>query len=154
MGDILDWAKREIEIACKRERGDKSEGEWDYGCACYESALKALESLCSDNHSGYSIGVTKSILNRLIDGKPLTPITEEDFYIPKDSKIIGDNPKFLESRGLKSSIQCPRMSSLFRDEKLDGTIEYVDLNRATCIDINDPDISYHNNFIVNLARRN
>lgn len=148
---LSDWAENEVRIACKKEAPDRKEGEWDYGCACYESALKAFKSLMEDGHSGYSIGFTKNILNRLIDGKPLTPITEEDFYIPKDSKIIGDNPKFLESRGLKSSIQCPRMSSLFRDEKLDGTIEYVDINRATCIDINDPDISYHNNFIVNIA---
>ena len=40
---MMEWAKREVEIASKRERGDKPEGEWDYGCACYDSALKAFE---------------------------------------------------------------------------------------------------------------
>ena len=44
---MKEWAKREIEIACKRERGDKPETEWDYGCACYESAYKAFLSLFS-----------------------------------------------------------------------------------------------------------
>ena len=35
MGDILDWAKREVEIACKRENPSRKEGKFDYGCACY-----------------------------------------------------------------------------------------------------------------------
>lgn len=48
---MMEWAKREVEIASKRERGDKPESEWDYGCACYDSALKAFESLCGDGHS-------------------------------------------------------------------------------------------------------
>ena len=73
---MTEWAKREVEIASKRERGDKPESEWDYGCSCYDSALKAFESLCGDGHSGFSIGITKGILNRLIDGKPLTPIED------------------------------------------------------------------------------
>ena len=41
--NMLEWAKNEIEIACKRERGDKDPNEWDYGAACYESAFKAFE---------------------------------------------------------------------------------------------------------------
>ena len=82
---MLEWAKNEIAIASKRERGDKPEGEWDYGCACYDSALRAFESLLGDGHSGMSIGFTKNILNRLIDGKPLTPIedTEEAWGEPR-----------------------------------------------------------------------
>ena len=42
---MLEWAKDEVAIAIKRERGDKPEGEWDYGCACYDSAMRAFESL-------------------------------------------------------------------------------------------------------------
>lgn len=76
---MLEWAKKEVEIACKRENPDKKEEEFDYGCACYESALKAFESLCEDGHSGMSIGFTKNILNWLIDGKPLTPIEDTDY---------------------------------------------------------------------------
>jgi len=70
----LTWAEKEVELACERERANSSEeGEWKYGCACYESALRAYNSIYSDGHSGYSIGATKQILNRLIDGTPLTP---------------------------------------------------------------------------------
>ena len=39
------WAEQEIEIACKHENPDFLSGEWDYGCACYDSALKAFKSL-------------------------------------------------------------------------------------------------------------
>lgn len=77
---MLEWAKNEVAIASKRERGDKPEGEWDYGCACYDSAMRAFESLLGDGHSGMSIGITKNILNRLIDGKPLTPIEIQRRY--------------------------------------------------------------------------
>ena len=31
---ILDWAKMEVEIACKKENPERKEGEFDYGCAC------------------------------------------------------------------------------------------------------------------------
>ena len=40
--NTLEWAKNEIAIASKRERGNKPENECDYGCACYDSALKAF----------------------------------------------------------------------------------------------------------------
>lgn len=43
MSNMLDWAKREVEIACKKENPNRKEGEFDYGCACYESAIKAFE---------------------------------------------------------------------------------------------------------------
>lgn len=73
---LREWAQREVALACKREKPDRKEGEFDYGCACYESALKAFNSLLEDGHSGMSIGYTKQILNRLIDGKPLTPVED------------------------------------------------------------------------------
>ena len=59
---MSEWAKREVEIACKKENPDRKEPESDYGCACYESALKAFNSLLEDGHSGYSIGFTKKHL--------------------------------------------------------------------------------------------
>ena len=147
---MTDWAKKEVEIACKREReaSNTPENEWDYGAACYESALKAFNSLMEDGHSGMSIGFTRDILNRLIDGKPLTPITEDDFYFTESS--IRDSPEYLKKCGLKSRIQCPRMSSLFRDEYLDGTVKYKDVGRTICMEIHNPDVSYLNGFISDI----
>ena len=85
---MTEWARNEVELACKRENPNRKDGEWDYGCACYESALKAYECLCDDGHSGMSFDITKNIVIRLMNGIPLTPITDEDFKI--ENTIIDD----------------------------------------------------------------
>lgn len=133
---MYDWAEQECRIACKKENPDFNfdSEDFDYGCNCYKSALKAYKSLCEDDHSGASFNFTKIILERLMDGQPLTPITDEDF----EGGVSIFSDKDLASRGLKSEIQCPRMSSLFRKETIDGEVTYNDLNRAYCIDIEKP----------------
>ena len=89
---MLDWARKEIEIACKKENPNWDGNSFDYSCACYQSALKAYESLCNDQHSGFSWGMTINILNRLAEGKPLTPITDNDFYLNEDPiEYLDDN---------------------------------------------------------------
>lgn len=122
---MSEWAKREVEIACKRENPDRKEGEFDYGCACYESALKAFNSLMEDGHSGFSISLTKQILNRLIDRKPLTPIEDTD-DIWRESYISEDSMRHY---------QCRRMSSLFKDVYPDGSVKYTDNNRVSMIEM-------------------
>lgn len=138
---MMEWAKNEIAIASKRERGNKPENEWDYGCACYDSAMKAFESLLGDGHSGMSIRLTKNILNRLIDGKPLTPIEDiEDVWN-------------VCSRGKSDEIvayQCKRMSSLFKDVHSDGTVKYHDNNRCYCTYKDNPSVSWYNGFVANI----
>ena len=118
---MYEWAKREVELAKERERKASGVKEgWDYGCACYDSALKAFKSLCDDNHSGMSIMFTKSILNRLIDGNVLTPIEDTtDIW-----NQIGDD-----------LYQCNRMSSLFKRIMPNGSIKYSDNNRVICVDV-------------------
>ena len=128
MSSMLDWAKREVEIACKKENPNRKEGEFDYGCACYESALKAFESLLEDGHSGFSIKMTQAILIRLLDGQPLTPIEDTD-DIWNECSRPKDGPKVFK---------CKRMSSLFKDVYADGTVKYYDVNSSYCVDINDP----------------
>lgn len=124
---MTEWARREVEIACNRENPNRVEGEFDYGCACYESALKAFESLMADGHSGFSISMTKHILNRLIDGKPLTPIEDTE-----------DNwNEVTLCRDEYTSYQCKRMSSLFKDVYKDGTVKYTDINRYYCVGNNE-----------------
>lgn len=137
---MLDWAEKEIELACKRENPDRKEGEWDYVCACYESAFKAFKSLMEDGHSGLSIGVTKNILNRLIDGKPLTPIEDTD-DIWEDTSGWTDN-------GIET-YQCKRMSSLFKWVYPDGTVKYSDSDRDVCVDINSG-TTYRFGFVSNI----
>ena len=119
---MMDWAKKEVEIACKHEAPDRKDGEWDYGCACYESALKAYESLCNDGHSGMSWGFTKQILTRLMDGMPLTPIED----VPE---VWSDELSAREDKG--KQFQCKRMYSLFKYVHEDGTVTYSDTNRVS-----------------------
>lgn len=142
----LDWARKEIEIAMKKEnlnyqpligfnkkvcdildnlhiqndrRPKRFQNPFDYGCGCYESAFKAFSSLCEDGHSGMSFGFTKNILERLMDGRPLTPI----YDIPENWSP--------PSRGnsLYTTYQCSRLSSLFKDVYKDGRVVYSDINR-------------------------
>lgn len=130
--NMTTWAENEVRLACKREAPDRKDGEWDYGCACYESALKAYKSLMEDGHSGMSFGFTKGILERLMNNLPLTPIEDtEDMW--NDIRTQGDN--FVE-------YQCKRRSSLFKRVYSDGTIEYNDIDRCYCVDIHKPNGSW------------
>lgn len=134
------WAENEVAIACRREKPDRKDGEWDYGCACYESALKAFRSLCADGHSGFSIELTKAILNRLINNKPLLPIEDTDEVWSDISDMIG-------LKGEERNYKCKRMSSLFKDVYADGTVKYRDVNRYYGVNIKCPDVPYHSGLI-------
>lgn len=141
--NMKEWAKREIDIACKRERGNAPESEWNYGCACYHSAYKTFLSLLEDEHSGMNIGITKNILNRLIEGKVLTPI-EDTPDVWNDSSYRFDIKTY----------QCTRMSSLFKDVSEDGHIDYCDVDRIVVVDKDNPyGCRYHNGFISNLINK-
>lgn len=140
------WAEKEIEIACKREReasGVENDGDWDYGCACYESALKAFKSLMGDGHSGFSIGMTKHILNRLIDGKPLTPIQDTEDVWNDISDMSG-------LHGEEVIYQCKRMSALFKYVYADGTVKYRDIDRCYGIDVNNPDNTFSTGLVTKI----
>jgi hypothetical protein len=144
MSEMQSWAEREVEIACKRERAaneDPNGTEWDYGCACYDSALRAFQSLLGDGHSGFSIGFTKNILVRLIEGKPLTPIEDTD-------DIWNDISEYRPEEGYRD-YQCKRMSSLFKYVYSDGTIKYKDVNSVYCIDLENKS-TYHSSLVQRL----
>lgn len=135
--DMLNWAEKEIEIACARERAaSEVRTDWDYGVACHESALKAFKCLLEDGHSGFSIHVTKNILNRLIDGKPLTPIedTPENWNAVTRRYDNGDPAEY----------QCSRMSSLFKRVHWDGRVTYSDVDRVVVTYVNNPGTNWHN----------
>ena len=138
---MLEWAKKEVELAKIIEAKDLKEGEFDYGGACYDSALKAFNSLMSDGHSGMSIKLTQQILNRLIDGKPLLPIEDrEDIW----NEIVYDK----EDKAIV--YQCSRMSSLFRYIYENGKVTYSDIDRVYCFNINEPDIRYSFGLVNNI----
>ena len=140
MSELMDWARKEVELA--RIGNEDRVGFSNYVNLCYDSALKALESLCDDWHSGLSITVTKSILNRMIDHKPLTPITEEN----AEWKTINIGDK-------ETHYQSGRMWSLFKHVAEDGTVRYTDSDRIACIDIFDPATMHKFGVIDNIVNK-
>lgn len=129
------WAENEIKIACKRENPEWDGKSFDYGCSCYQSALKAYKSLCSDGHSGFSFNATAAILTRLMHNLPLTPIEDTE-----------DNWKQLNNfSNEETSYQCCRMYSLFKNVDKNGNVSYRDINRAYCVEINYPEIKFTSN---------
>ena len=125
------WAENEIELAIKKETAqeDCMNG---YIEMCYKSALKAFNELCDEGHSGMSIQITKSILCRLIDGKPLTAI-EDTPDVWTESRT--------EENGTKH-FQCNRMPSLFKTVDKNGNVAYDDINRIVCKSVDNDNICY------------
>lgn len=128
-----EWATREVELVKQRNNDP-------YYVACLDSALKAFKCLEEDGHSGASFGITAGILTRLMDGRPLSPITEKDFEHPlRDCEMVyGDGRK---------TVQCPRMFGLFREEHKDGTVTYSDNNRIVAYEESSPHSAWHNGTI-------
>jgi hypothetical protein len=126
------WAEKEIELAHENEDDFYSSG-------CYQSALKAYKSLLEDGHSGMSIMLTKQILNRLIDGKPLTALSGEDdewdyfkYSMDEDGVIVSQNKRY---------------TSLFKYVDLKGTVKYKDIDRVRCYNLNHPNAAFSSGLI-------
>lgn len=140
--NMKEWAKSEVKLACEREKKicaeDGRPEDAGYGVACYKSALRAFNSLCKDGHSGFSIGMVRAILDRLIDGNPLTPIGDTpDIW---EEAIVPDYADY-------KRYQCRRMSSLFKKVYSNGEIKYSDVNRIKFLEINNPTVVWHDGHI-------
>lgn len=126
-----DWAKNELKLArenevkeCKKE-GDYQPGNEDYGLMCYDDAEKLFDIFNEQGHTGYSAMAICSIFERLVKGKPLTPVTDEE-----DQWRMAYS---LESTPEKR-YQHKRMSGLFKHVKKDGTVFYYDIGRVKAYD--------------------
>ena len=125
------WAENEIELAIKKQTS-KEDFMDGYVKMCFESALEAYKVLCAQGHSGMSIHITQGILNRLIDGKPLTAI-EDTPDVWTESRT--------EENGTKHC-QCSRMPSLFETVDKSGNVTYDDINRVVCKAVGNDNICY------------
>ena len=135
---MLEWARKEIELRKTFEGQGLKEGEFDYGGSCCDSALKAFESLMADGHSGASIHITKAVLNRLIDGKPLMPI--------EDASDIWNEVSY--NKETKTTMfQNKRMSGLFKYVDENGVNKYSDVNRCYAYDVLNPQFTYSSGLI-------
>lgn len=129
--NTYDWAKNELKLAreneinqCKKE-GDYQPGNEDYGLMCYDDAEKLFDEFKEQGHTGYSAMVICSIFERLVKGKPLTPVTDEEDQWRKAYSL---------ETAPEKRYQHKRMSSLFKHVKEDGTVSYYDVSRIKAYD--------------------
>lgn len=135
-------AEMEVELACKRENPDWDGKSFDYGCSCYQSALKAYNSLCDDGHSGASFSLTKNILIRLMNDLPLTPLTGND-----------DEWVSVSKKDESEMFQNYRMSSLFKTVYKDGRVEYNDVDRVKCHEMLDARFGFSNGLATKIINK-
>ena len=126
--NTYEWAKHELDLARENEIAHAVlVGDEDYGIMCYDAAEQLLAVFQEQGHSGYSAKVVKEIFSRLVDGKPLTPVTDEDDQWHNAYKN-GNSPK--------KSYQHKRMSSLFKHVAPDESVTYYDIDRGQSYDQN------------------
>ena len=126
--NTYEWAKHELDLARENEIAHAVlVGDEDYGIMCYDAAEHLLAIFQEQGHSGYSAKVVKEIFSRLVDGKPLTPVTDEEDQWHNAYKN-GNLPK--------KSYQHKRMSSLFKHVAPDGSVSYYDIDRVQAYDQN------------------
>ena len=119
--------KKVVELAMARA-DEYGKGSYDNALECFEAIQPLIEK---EGHSGFSYGQFVRIFTRILNGKVLTPITEQDFNetFPKEMCLDDrTDPNGTVTR------QCVRYSSLFRDTHKDGTVSYHDVERVVIID--------------------
>lgn len=120
-----EWAKREVELAfADATDEDRADPCYEYIRTCYNSALKAFLCLMEDHHTLSSIEYAKNVLYRLLAGRPLKPITEDD----ADWEYVYD-----ESETGEKTFQSMRCFNLFKVVHLDGSVNYH-ANSYHCFD--------------------
>lgn len=136
--NTYEWAKNELKLAreneiakCKKDP-DYEPGDEDYGLMCYDAAEQLLDLFEEQGHSGYSARIVCSIFERLVKGKPLTPITDEDDQWGERYTAEEDPVK---------RYQHKRMSSLFKNVDADGAVTYRDNDRVRAYALNHDSFS-------------
>lgn len=105
----------------------------------YESVFNALKAINNTKDWYY----TKRLLINLLEDKPLTEITDEDFFIDD----VPYDREWLMSQGLRSRIECPRYYPLTRCETLEGEIYYTDVERYECFCAECPEGNFKFSFL-------
>jgi len=97
--NLVDWAKRELELAGLFDKDS------DYDGALGPSILETVKIFSEQGHSGGSAGITRSILNKLLDWEPLSLV--------KNPLIEG----YADVGGMGTPLyQCTRDSTIFSED--------------------------------------
>lgn len=125
--DLKDWAKKEVELAKLAEYVNPADGKNEnekaifeienaYAESVYDMALEAFNVLADQNHSGMSIGLTLSVLNRLVKGQALTPLQGTDDEWSQEFSYKDEDGNEVQ--------QNIRNTSVFRTKMKDGSYTY------------------------------
>ena len=72
MSNLIDFAKHELDLIGMTEEGDP------YNVSMRKHLLHMIEEFSKEGHSGFSANYAISCLEKLLNFKPLTPLTGED----------------------------------------------------------------------------
>lgn len=133
---ILEWARREIDLATAGEDFDLKE-EIDKH---YEAAYQAFCDFCKHVEGLDKPGIVKTIFTQLLNENPLTPIENneddwdfvEGFDPEHDDSYDDQNPEY-------SFYRCNRRPSLWKKVTYgseSARIRYSDMERSVCVDVN------------------
>lgn len=107
LGNLTNWAKSELE----RIGGQDDEMQQ----LMNKNILEVVEVFSNQGHSGFSASYALDIIKRLLDWKPITPITgEEDEWMEVSENMDG------------STQQNKRCSAVFRENNDNSTAYYID----------------------------
>lgn len=127
--ELIDWARNELELFDKVEKG-KFEKESDVAYQTFRDFLNREEEL-------NDIGLSASLLIKLLLEDPLTPIEDDE---ESWEQVWKYDPSDIGKDEWSSLHQSKRRGSLFKRVHYDSKtgleqVNYSDLERAICVDI-------------------
>lgn len=141
---MKEWARREVDLA-KTWLSDEDPETKEAMSEEYEAAYRSYCNFLDEFEKLKNIRIIKTVFTQLLHEENLSPIvdSEDDWALTEgfDQAVGNDNPGW-------SIYQCKRRSSLFKKVTYDhktcevDEITFRDIDRALCIDINNPDYIY------------
>lgn len=107
MGNLVEWAKVELDRLVKD--GDEMQQEMN------KDILKIVETFAEQGHSGFSASYALSVIKRLLEWKPIQPLTGEDSE--------WDEPYEWDEEKTQQNKRC---SAVFRKNFDNSTAYYLD----------------------------
>lgn len=115
----------------------------DYAVECYRSALRTYETMAADGHSGMSWSLTRQILNRLMEGKPLKELNS---YQDRPEEWEEQNRWLVDDGAAFNNIRYPALSYRLN---ANGKELYHDTDRWVFEELDRPNIPWCNGFLSN-----
>jgi len=108
MSNLVEWAKSELDRLVKDDD--------ELQKAINKDILEIVEKFSEQGHSGFSASYALSIIKRLLDWKPITPLTGEE-------SEWNDVPSYDDGSNTQQNKRC---SAVFRKNFDNSTAYYID----------------------------